>query len=881
MWLITLALLLAACGQAPGSSESPAAPGNGGNPPPIPNSEKARVTAIAPAPQSQDAEEPSNPERQPTEIPPPPENTPTRVIPPADVVQQTQPPEQTTEPEPSLPVEPPTPFPTLVPREEFKLKVMSFQAEDGLELQGTLYLMSDTKDRLPGVIILPMHVETRQVWDKYARLLARGGYAVLTLDPRGQGETAGAPNWQQAVLDIGQVWNEFIQHKNVDASRTAILGSSSGANLALNVMAARPELRTVVLISPLLNFNGVTTNEPLPQIGARQILVISGDLDPISGDWPESMQSLAPRQISLRSVSTTDHGTFLISNAPETLNIVQKWFDDQLSGNTQSQTRQVPYTWLLLTIISCAFGLFLVLTSMAWLHWMVRKSQEPAAHLSISKLSAGIQEVEIRGTVSEVQQPLNLPWDQNIAAVYLRIEKTNNGIWTILKEFDDATAFILDDPSGCILVEKSTNGFVLDVRGSHPTKDQVDALLDHFGIGKNDDLWKQRDKLRFTLWQLCKGDEVSIMGDVWGRLQVTPTAIYTANDNLPALATMLLHLNQRYARIRGQITDVLQPQDKDLQQRLALRRAVIEQIDPQLGRLIVFERWYYSDFCMRDNLGEVWVRPDLDQLQTFLPPRELTRDEFQNTLSDTAVDDLPPGGNYHYYIYELRSGERVTLRGHVTGETVSFIARRGSPCIRTAPLLPIETLQPGMGRVKIRGKVVEVDKPLNTPSADGKTPALALMRIDSEELNRSGKQNYPPLVRAVAFRIQDSTGSVWVNPLEPVGDSLGEGSLPAQSRLDTALRFLGEKPAEWKNRRCTLWEIHQGQTVTLSGIVANPSGASRRPDLLLMPSDRGINTRIWRPTVRQGVALALFALTGLLALCGSVAALAYTLSQLF
>ena len=141
---------------------------------------------------------------------------------------------------------------------------VTVEAADGRLIQATL-LTPLTSGAAPGVILLHMLGDDRTVWGEVglAADLVDAGYAVLAVDMRGHGETGGAQDWALAADDLARVWDDFAARDTVDEARTAIVGASIGANMALGLGADRPEVRGVVLLSPGLDYRGVTTADRL------------------------------------------------------------------------------------------------------------------------------------------------------------------------------------------------------------------------------------------------------------------------------------------------------------------------------------------------------------------------------------------------------------------------------------------------------------------------------------------------------------------------------------------------------------------------------------------------------------------------------------------
>ncbi len=77
-----------------------------------------------------------------------------------------------------------------------------------------------------------MHGDQSQ-WESFPEQPAGAGYAVLSIDLRGHGASGGEVDWDMAITDMQQVWDYFTARANIDQDRTAFVGASIGANLAL------------------------------------------------------------------------------------------------------------------------------------------------------------------------------------------------------------------------------------------------------------------------------------------------------------------------------------------------------------------------------------------------------------------------------------------------------------------------------------------------------------------------------------------------------------------------------------------------------------------------------------------------------------------------
>ncbi len=196
-------------------------------------------------------------------------------------------------------------------------------AADGLRLVGTFSPGAGAGPR-PAVLLLHMLGSNREAWAPLAPELADVGYSVLALDMRGHGETGGAPDWTLAGDDLTRVWQVLSGRPDVDAGRTAIIGASIGANLALVVAAEIPAVRTVVLLSPGLDYRGVQTEAAMTAYGDRPVLIVASAEDGYAADSSRRLAGLAPGA-ALTIYEGAGHGTTMLIREPGLTDLILDW----------------------------------------------------------------------------------------------------------------------------------------------------------------------------------------------------------------------------------------------------------------------------------------------------------------------------------------------------------------------------------------------------------------------------------------------------------------------------------------------------------------------------------------------------------------------------
>ena len=203
------------------------------------------------------------------------------------------------------------------------------ETADGLVITGTFHPASGPPP-WSGVLLLHMVYGDRSQWDELVPLLTSNGYAVVAIDMRGHGSTGGEINWEKAEDDILRVWSYTTGREDIDPSHSALIGASIGANMALVSAANQPEVNTVVLLSPGLNYFGVTTSDALEAYGQRPILIAASSEDTNSADSSQELVKAALGESKLLTYDGAGHGTAMLQNEPELQKIILGWLDQYL-----------------------------------------------------------------------------------------------------------------------------------------------------------------------------------------------------------------------------------------------------------------------------------------------------------------------------------------------------------------------------------------------------------------------------------------------------------------------------------------------------------------------------------------------------------------------
>lgn len=201
--------------------------------------------------------------------------------------------------------------------------------DDDVRLAGT-YLSPETERQVPGVILLHMLGRSRQDWLSFAQRLQAEGYAVLAIDLRGHGKSGGEQNYTSMRKDAAAAFAWLVQRPVVDMRRIGVVGASIGANIGLDFAASQLTLRSIVLLSPGLDYRGVTTEDAIVQYGARPLLIVASNEDTYAADSSRKLDSMAQGKHELQMFDGAAHGTDMLESSIGLTNLLLSWLQETL-----------------------------------------------------------------------------------------------------------------------------------------------------------------------------------------------------------------------------------------------------------------------------------------------------------------------------------------------------------------------------------------------------------------------------------------------------------------------------------------------------------------------------------------------------------------------
>ena len=216
------------------------------------------------------------------------------------------------------PTEPPVTSPTReTSRSEQRVTI---ESADGVKLVGSLYAAE--KPNSPALLLLHQWQSDRHSYDEFAKRMNAKGFAVLSIDGRGFGEstkkadgsTVAAGRTDEDVKamlgDVRAAVHYLTNNPAVDPYRIAIVGASYGSSLAIIYAADDTQVAAVVLLSPGLNYFGnMPTRPAVEKYGARDLFIVAAKGDEESAKAVDGLSTGQAKHGFMVLPTGSSHGT--------------------------------------------------------------------------------------------------------------------------------------------------------------------------------------------------------------------------------------------------------------------------------------------------------------------------------------------------------------------------------------------------------------------------------------------------------------------------------------------------------------------------------------------------------------------------------------------
>ena len=183
-----------------------------------------------------------------------------------------------------------------------------------------------------GVVLVHMLKRSSKDWRFFADKLNSAGMHTVAVDLRHHG--ANVPDG--ASTEIPEEAYGLMRHdveaavkhlRDKGCTEVAIVGASIGANLALLVAADDPEITNVVLLSPGLDYKGVSTESAIETYGERPVLIVVSKEDQYSARSGLLLDSMARGYHVLEIYDGAGHGTKMLNREPSLESLLISWLN--------------------------------------------------------------------------------------------------------------------------------------------------------------------------------------------------------------------------------------------------------------------------------------------------------------------------------------------------------------------------------------------------------------------------------------------------------------------------------------------------------------------------------------------------------------------------
>lgn len=221
---------------------------------------------------------------------------------------------------------------------------------DGVILFGQ-YMPPESPDK-PTIILLHQLGSQITSYQKLLPDLKNKGYGVCLYDARGHGLSVKTKNgqnvfytnfrsngtdneWNKMKLDLGEVIDFLKKEKGLKGD-VKLIGSSIGGNIAFNFASENPKIKTVIMLSPGINYHNVIIKDTAVNCVGKNILLVSAKGDSFSANSCEQVKNIILSEQKKQNISTTDniryleiegkeHGTKMLT--PELIKEILIWLE--------------------------------------------------------------------------------------------------------------------------------------------------------------------------------------------------------------------------------------------------------------------------------------------------------------------------------------------------------------------------------------------------------------------------------------------------------------------------------------------------------------------------------------------------------------------------
>jgi pimeloyl-ACP methyl ester carboxylesterase len=202
---------------------------------------------------------------------------------------------------------------------------LNLKATDGSSVHAVATLQ---RGSTKGVILTHMMGRDSTDWAFLSKKLHQTKFSTIAVDLRGHGKSAKsgeelvAEDYSAMIADL-EAGVSWLRSKGVE--EISCVGASIGANLCAQLGAKDPQIVNLVLLSPGLNYKGITSGDALQTYGNRPVLIVAAEDDRFAPRAAAVLEEAAKGQVHYELLPEGGHGTKMLTRASTLENTVMSW----------------------------------------------------------------------------------------------------------------------------------------------------------------------------------------------------------------------------------------------------------------------------------------------------------------------------------------------------------------------------------------------------------------------------------------------------------------------------------------------------------------------------------------------------------------------------
>jgi alpha-beta hydrolase superfamily lysophospholipase len=207
-------------------------------------------------------------------------------------------------------------------------RAVTFPSPDGRTV--TAVLTEASQNPSAAVVLVPMLGRSKDDWQAVGERLAAANITSVAIDLPGETlpeDAKDLASWQNSVRAAVTF---LIGRPEVRPSSIGIAGASLGANLAAVAAADDARVKAIALVSPSLDYRGLSIERPLRQYGSRAALLVASSHDPYAARSVRELANGAPGPREVQWSEAAAHGTLLLTADPDLVRVLVEWFQRTL-----------------------------------------------------------------------------------------------------------------------------------------------------------------------------------------------------------------------------------------------------------------------------------------------------------------------------------------------------------------------------------------------------------------------------------------------------------------------------------------------------------------------------------------------------------------------